>query len=47
MRASPADYKSALRLGFAAGGDLFAQRSSAGALTFYTAGETPALPGVI
>ena len=36
--------KSALRLGFAAGGDLFAQRSSAGALTFYTAGETPRAP---
>ena len=45
MRASPADYKSALRPGFAAGRGLFAQRSSAGALTFYTATETVARPG--
>ena len=45
LRSPPAEYTSALRPGFAASKGLFAQRSSAGALTFYTATETVARPG--
>ena len=48
MRAPPAKYNLALRRDQATllRVGIFAQRPSAGALTFYTASETPALPGV-